>query len=246
MKRLPRIQFSLFGLLAAMAGFGVALACILKFGLSLPLVAILWGLLLFMFMVAPILAFVGMPQRRAFYAGFAWFGWMYILIYTLGFVTHHPISFNLNSTRSTSPVRFPQVFLERGIFAVYKWVVPPRSRMMSSEDPESQYLNLASQYDSQIWSPPINVPAAAAPMLGGGVGFAGSILPTTGGVGSPPPTAIAPPPAVAYRYIPWEIFRDLAHALLAVLWAILGGCLVAWIARRNAQRKLESVTPTPR
>ena len=105
--RFPRIQFSLFGLLAAMAVFGVALACILKFGLSLPMVTILWSLLLVVLMLMPILAWLGKPERRPFYAGAAWFGWIYTLIFMFGFVTHTPISLGPHALRSSSPARFP-------------------------------------------------------------------------------------------------------------------------------------------
>lgn len=235
--RLPRIQFSLLGLLAAMAVFGAALACIVKFGLSLPMVTIIWGLLLIVLMVTPVLALAGKLERRAFHAGFSWFGWMYILIYVFGFVT--PPNSLLSST---SPICFPQIMIERGIFVIYKWVVPPGSRMLSSEDPEAQYNNLAANYDSRIWVPPVNpaLPTGA----GGGLGF-----PAGGGgiFGGAVPAPMAPAaPLHAYRYVPWEIFRDIAHALLTALWAALGGGLALFVARRNARRLRTMATPAPR
>lgn len=228
--RLPRLQFSLFGLLAAMAGFGVALACIVKFGLSLPMVTILWSLLLFTLTVMPVLAFVGKLERRVFHAGFAWFGWIYIPIYTIGFVTHSPNSFS-----SISPIRFPQMSIERGILVVYKWVVPPASRMFTSENPEWHYINLAAQYDSGITTPFIKPPAPSVPNLGPPAGFA----PARGGFvgGTISATNVPPPPVLPYRYVPWELFRDIAHALLALFWAMVGGVLALVLARRNARRE---------
>ena len=166
--RLPRIQFSLFGLLAAMAVFGVALACIVKFGLSLPMVTIIWSVLLVTLMVTPVLAFVGKPERRAFHAGFAWFGWMYILIYATGSYT----------TGRASPLRFPYMSIERGISVVYKWVVPPASRVFYTGDPESEYDNMAANYDSRIWIPSVN--PAPLTTFGGSSGFASSPVPGGG------------------------------------------------------------------
>jgi hypothetical protein len=223
-----------------MTVFGAALACIVKFGLSLPMVTIIWGLLLVTLMVTPVLAFAGKPERRAFHAGFAWFGWMYVLICMFGSVTHSPNSFS-----SISPIRFPQMSIERGIFVVYKWVVPPVSRMFTSENPEWLYNNLAAQYDSGITTPFIKPPATSIPNLGPSAGFA----PAGGGFlggGAISGTPVPPPPVLPYRYLPWELFRDIAHALLAVLWATLGGCLALFLARRNARRPSESATPTPR
>ncbi len=244
--RLPTIQFSLRGLLSAIAIFGIALACILKFGLSLPMVTIIWGLLLLVLMATPVLAYLGKPERRTFYAGFAWFGWIYTLVFMFGFVTHMPVSFGPSSTRATSPVRFPHMFIEHGIFIIYKWVVPPGSMMISSEDPDSQYQNLASQYDSGIYSPP----AATAFLTGGGGGGWGGLgaapFPAGGGGfgGVPVPTA-PPAPLKPIRYIPWESFRDVAHALLTALWATLGGMLTMYLARRNARRGEPSGITTP-
>jgi hypothetical protein len=241
--RRPRFQFSLLGLLTAMAVFGVVLACIVKFGLSLPMVTILWSLLFVTLVVMPVLAFVGKPERRAFHAGGAWFGWMYVLIYMFGFVIHSPMSFT-----STSPIRFPQMSIERGMFVVYKWVVPPGSRMFSTNDPESEYDDLALQYDSRIWNPPV---AAPLPVAGGLGGFAPPPFPAGAGgglgggfLGTAPMVTTPPAPLRPYRYVPWEIFRDVAHALLASLWAISGGVLALLLARRNARRKSENATPT--
>lgn len=227
-----------------MAVFGVVLACIVKFGLSLPMVTILWSLLLVALMATPVLAFVGKPERRAFHAGFAWFGWMYVLIYMSGFVTHSPMSF-----ASTSPIRFPQMSIERGMFVVYKWVVPPGSRMFSTNDPESEYDNLASQYDSRISNPPV----APMPVTGGLGGFAPPPFPAGAGgglgggfLGTAPMATTPPAPLRPYRYVPWEIFRDVAHALLAALWGAMGGGLALFLAWRNARRERASATPTPR
>lgn len=236
--RIPRIQFSLFGLLTALAVFGVALACILKFGVSLPLVTILWSLLLIMLMLMPILAWLGEPEWRPFYAGAAWFGWIYTLIFMFGFVTHTPISFGPHAMRSSSPARFPHMFIEQGIYAIYQWVVPLDARMMSSEDPDSQIQNLASQYDSGIWNPP-------PPTIGGGGffgsgrgGLAASPFPAGGGGFGAMPAPTAPSvPMVPFRYYPWESFRDIAHALLTALWAALGGIVTWWLARRNVHRQ---------
>lgn len=241
--RLPTIQFSLRGLLSAIAIFGIALACILRFGLSLPMVTIIWGLLLLVLMATPVLAYVGKPERRTFYAGFAWFGWIYTLVFMFGFVTHTPVSSGPHSMRSTSPVRFPHMFIECGIFIVYKWVVPPDSRMQSSKDPDSHYQNLAAQYDSGIWNPP----AATAFLSGGGGGGLGAAqFPASGGGFGPMPVPAAPPaPQMPIRYVPWESFRDVAHALLTALWATLGGMLTMNLARRNARCERTNAVPTP-
>lgn len=245
--RLPTIQFSLLGLLSAITVFGIALACILKFGLSLPMVTIVWSLLLVVLMATPVLAHVGKPERRTFYAGFAWFGWIYSLVFMFGSVTHTPISFGPSAMRSTSPIRFPHMFIEHGIFIFYKWVVPPGSRLLSSEDPDSQYQNLASQYDSGIWNPPTAVPPGGLGgggfFGGGGGGFGATPFPAGGGAfgGTTMPTTSLKP----YRFIPWESFRDVAHALLTALWAILGGLVTMYLARRNVHRREPSVIPTP-
>ena len=48
---------------------------------------------------------------------------------------------------------------------------------------------------------------------------------------------VPPPPVLPYRYVPWELFRDIAHALLALFWAMVGGVLALVLARRNARRE---------
>ena len=63
-KHIPRIRFSLRGLLAAIAIFAVVLACILNLGLSLPMVTIIWSVLLLSLMITPALAFVGVRDGR--------------------------------------------------------------------------------------------------------------------------------------------------------------------------------------
>ena len=232
--RIPRIRFSLLGLFVAIGVFGAVLACILNFGLSLPMVTIVWSVLLLTLMTTPALAFVGLEQRRTFYGGFAWFGWMYVLVCILGQVSHSSHSF----AGSASPLGFPQLAIENGMFLLYKWVVPRESWILNNQ-PRS-YQEMAGSYDSLIWNPP--QPTATPTVPAGGMGG----FPMTGtapGGGSMPMMPAFQQPR---RIIPWAVCRDIGHALLAVLWAILGGCLVAWIARRNAQRKLESVTPTPR
>ncbi|MCE9528475.1 MAG: hypothetical protein K8R36_20725 [Planctomycetales bacterium] len=232
----PRIRFSLLGLFTAIGLFGAALACILKFGLSLPMVTIIWSILLLALMIAPVLAFVGVQHRRMFCAGFAWFGWMYILICFSGLMARAS-----NSIMPSSPVVFPKMAIERGMFWAYKWIVPRESWILNS-NPEENYSSIAFEYDSRIRNPPR--PASPVTFAGGG--------------STPPPTANAPGggffsgtmpmnPALQqpHRIIPWIVCRDIGHALLAALWGILGGCLVSWIARRNAPRKVESATPTP-
>lgn len=237
--RLPRIRFSLLGLLAAISLLGAVLACIVNFGLSLPMVTIVWSVLLLALITAPALAFVGLERRRTFYGGFAWFGWMYVLVCVLGQIAHSSNSFM--SSASASPLGFPQLAIENGMFLLYKWVVPRESWIFNGQ-PQS-FRDKALGYDSLIWNPPQPAPTPTVPA--GGMGG----LPTTGTApgggffsGTMPmnPTLQQP-----HRIIPWVVCRDIGHALLAAQWAILGGCLVAWIARRNARRKLESATPTP-
>jgi hypothetical protein len=230
--RLPRIRFSLGGLFIAIALFGAALACILKFGLSLPMVTIVWSVLLLALMTAPALAFVGLERRRTFYGGFAWFGWMYVLVCVLGQIAHSP-----NSFMSASPLGFPQLAIENGMFLLYKWVVPRDSWGFTST-PRS-FQEIGGMYNSRIRNPPQPPTIPTVPLGGGGP------LPiaTAPGGGSMPMMPAFQQPR---RIIPWEVCRDLGHALLAALWAILGGCLVAWIARRNAPGEKTSVTPTLR
>ncbi|MGI8982215.1 MAG: hypothetical protein ACR2FY_23530 [Pirellulaceae bacterium] len=136
-KRMPRIRFSLLGLLAATAVFGIILACILNFGLSLPMVTIIWSVLLLSLMITPTLAFVGVQRRRTFYAGFAWFGWIYILICFSGLMAR-----SSNSIMPSSPIVFPKMTIERGMFVVYRWIVP-REAWILNDDPEGNYRNIA-------------------------------------------------------------------------------------------------------
>lgn len=226
--RLPRIRFSLLGLLAAISLLGAVLACIVNFGLSLPMVTIVWSVLLLALITAPALAFVGLERRRTFYGGFAWFGWMYVLVCILGQVSHSP-----NSFMPASPLGFPQLAIENGMFLLYKWVVPRESWGFTST-PRS-FQEIGGIYNSRIRNPPQPPTTPTVP---------------AGGTSGPPPTASPPGgsffsgtmamnPAFQQprRIIPWEVCRDLGHALLAALWAILGGCLVAWIARRNSPRE---------
>ena len=243
--RLPRIQFSLFGLLAALAVFGVVLGCIVKFGLSLAMVTLLWGLLLVALTVTPVLAFVGKPERRGFHAGFAWFGWMYVLVCFFGTLADSP-----NAGMPTSALAYPRLAIEKWMFATYTWVVPPASRTWQS-DPASDYQSLAMEYDSRVVTP--------GGFGGGGFGGGGGMGPVPMGVGGggfgtapaagffggampAPPVAAAPKPI---RIIPWAVCRDIGHAVLASLWALLGGCFAVLIARRNARRAPESATPIP-
>lgn len=221
--RLPRVQFSLFGLLAAMAVFGVALACIIKFGLSLPMVTIIWGLLLVVLMATPVLALAGKPERRAFHAGFAWFGWMYILVCVFGTLADSP-----NSTMPSSVLGIPRMAIEKWMFVAYKWILPPASRTWQS-DPESDYQTLAMEYDSRI---------VTYGGFGGGGGLGGVPMAVGGGGFGTAPTG-------AIRMIPWAVCRDIGHAVLATIWALLGGCFALLIARRNACRAQANATAVP-
>jgi hypothetical protein len=234
--RIPRIRFSLGGLFIVIALFGAALACILKFGLSLPMVTIVWSVLLLALMTAPALAFVGLERRRTFYGGFAWFGWMYVLVCIFGQIAHSPNSF---MGGSASPLGYPQLAIENGMFLLYKWMVPRESWILNNQ-PRS-YQEMAGSYDSLIWNPNPPQPAALPTVpLGGGAPL--PIATAPGGGSMPKMPAFQQP----RRIIPWAVCRDIGHALLAALWAILGGCLVAWIARRNAPGEKTSVTPTLR
>lgn len=239
--RLPRFQFSLLGLLIAMAVFGVVLACIVKFGLSLPMVTILWGLLLVTLTVTPVLAFVGKPERRAFHAGFAWFGWIYVLVCVFGTLADSP-----NSIMPSSALGIPRMAIEKWMFVAYKWIVPAESRILHS-DPESDYQSLAVEYDSRV----VTMGGfggggggmGGVPMGGGGGGFgmgpAGGFF---GGTMPMNPVGGTPKPI---RIIPWTVCRDIGHAALATLWALLGGCFALLIARRNARRNQVNATSAP-
>lgn len=218
----PQFQFSLLGLLVLFAVFGVALACVVRFGLSLAMVTILWGLLLVSLMTTPVLANVGKPQRRGFYAGFAWFGWMYILICVFGTLADSP-----NSTNPTSAIGIPRLVIEKWMFVTYTWVVPQESRVWASD--ADAYRSLAQQYDSIV----VTTGGGFAGGGGLGGGGAGGFMPG-GFAGGAVPT-IPPANPRSIRIIYWVTYRDIGHAILATLWALLGGCFVLLVAWWNAR-----------
>ncbi len=231
--RLPQIRFSLRGLLAAIAIIAVVLACILNFGLSLPMVTIIWSILLLALMISPVLAFVGLPNRRNFYAGFAWFGWMYLLICVLG-AGHSPSPFG--GPTSSSALAFPQLVIENGMFMLYKWVVP-RESWIFNDSPQT-FQETALSYDSRILNPSPPPVTGSVAGMGGLPAMRGAPVGSLTGGTRPVNPALQQP----RRLIPWVVCRDIGHALLAALWAILGGCLVSWIGRRNSGREKTNAT----
>jgi hypothetical protein len=224
--RLLRIRFSLLNLLAAITLFGVMLACIVNFGLSVPMVAIIWCVVFIALTVAPMLALVGAPSRRTFCSGFAWFGWMYIAICVLGMLAHSP-----NAFMPSSPIAFPHLAIENGMFVVYQWVVPRESWIINGM-PKS-FHEMSGGYDSYIRTPP---PAGSTGGMGGPTPLTAPGAGVGGGMGGRLLWTVVPPQTRPIRVVPWTICRDIGHATLAIAWALLGGCFVVFLGRRNANR----------
>jgi hypothetical protein len=141
----------------------------------------------------------------------------------------------------SSALGIPRLAIEKWMFVAYKWIVPAESRIWSS-DPGSDYQSLAMEYDSRV--------VTLGGFGGGGGGFGGGgggfgMGGAGGFFGGTMP--MVPPPAnpKPIRIIPWPVCRDIGHAALATLWALLGGCFALLIARRNARRNQVNATSAP-
>lgn len=197
-----------------MALIGGVLGCLVRFGLSAATLAVVWSALLLVLTVAPLLARYGVESRRAFWCGLAWFGWAYVLLFWAGRVkTEGPLI-----TNSPQVLRLPVLLVEMGTRYVYDGSLPAQSRAWS-DDPTSEFGDFSATYDARRYTPGAMAPAP--PAAAGGIGG--------GGGGMALPTAASPPTgrAATRLAIPWELFRDLAHAIWAALFSILGG-IIAW------------------
>jgi hypothetical protein len=229
--KLPRVRFSLAGLLLSIAVIGASLACILNFGLSIRMVTVLWSLLLLILMVTPVLALIGVTHRRPFYAGFAWFGWMYILLLLMGMISQ-----TANLYAPSLPTAYPQIAIENGMFMLYQHVIPRESWILNGSP--RRFQDISGSYDSHIRTP---APPAPASGMGGAGPSLPAVAPGTGGFfpGVSPPSPAQTRPI---RVIPWGVFRDIGHAFLTVVAGILGGCFVVFLRRRNLPIDRESHT----
>lgn len=213
-------QFSLLRLLIAIATVGGVLACIVNFGLSLATLTIVWSALLILLMVAPLLAWYGNPDRRAFWAGVAWFGWAYVLLLWAARLPYG----NHSSRSSAHVVSLPVLALDFASEKIYMAIVPRESWVLNDS---VDYSELAMGYDARFYQPMTPGVAAGGPM----------VLPPGAGGGFPVVAALPQAPIKPRLMIPWILFRDLAHALWASVCALLGG-LVAWrLSRRQIPAK---------
>jgi hypothetical protein len=210
-----RFQFSLLRLLFVTAVIGSVLACFANFGLSSISLTIVWIVLLIVLMLAPLLALLGNESRRTFWTGFAWFGWIYVLLLLAG----RPPVGGPSANNTEGVLRLPVLAINLGTRVLYERILPPESRTWS-DDPHSDFAAVAAIYDTK----PIGF--GAGPGIGGAPAFGGPA-----GAGMPPAGAM--PAAAPRRMISWELFRDFAHAVWICGWALLGGLLAWRLSRRT-------------
>jgi hypothetical protein len=213
----------------------VALGCVALRNASGTLSAAMLSLAVLVLAAAILLAVFRDGGRRAFWIGFGTFGWLYLLVLALGW------SFSSNS--GSSPLRPYNLTTTRISNASYHWLYDDAfAKYYANQQQTSGYGS--GGYGGGMPGGMMGTPDGGLDMMGsggeyGGGGDAGmygsgmspggSGYPGMGG-GMPAPAPPAVPPGPNE-----EDFANVAHALWAILLAMVGGCFASWLyaTKRN-------------
>jgi hypothetical protein len=218
---LPRWSFGLRQLFLWTAA--VALGLVALRSASPFWVAAMMGLALVVLAASILLIVFRRGQQRAFWIGFATFGWLYTLLLATGWWPVVP-----NSNVDT-PFRAHNFLTQQLSSTSYHWLYDKAfEKYYSPSNPAvGGYpggMSMSSGYGGNMYG-------SAGGMPGARIGGSGM-----GGMGPPP----GPPPG------PNESdFVNVAHALWTLLLASVGGCLAYWLYITGPARNQRPATATP-
>jgi hypothetical protein len=185
----------------------VALGCVALRNASDTWSAALLGLVILVLAAAILLAVFRGGGLRAFWVGFATFGWLYLLLLAFGWSVDpnsgadNPLRpYNLATTR-ISNVCYHWLYDD----AFEKYYAPQQQAMSGMSGGMMGYSGGPTMYGS-------------GGMMPGGSGYAGM----GSGMGMPLPVGPLPGPAE-------HQFANVAHSLWTILLAMVGGCLASWL-----------------
>jgi hypothetical protein len=214
------LRFTLRQFLIGIAG--IALACVALRSASTWWVSAMLGLAFFAMTAALLLVVYRRDAQRAFWIGFAAFGWVYLLLLILGW-----------SIEKNTPVKTSSLFTDRLSRASYDWLFAKATAQVDGG--YGGYGGGGYGGYSGGGYPAPGYPGGYPPgprgrmpggyMPGGdmGSGGYGSMMPAGSGYGgapsAPAPPFVAPPSKTD--------FVNVAHGIWAILLAVCGG----WLAR---------------
>lgn len=195
----------------------VALGCVALRNASDIWSAALLGLVILVLAAAVLLAVFRGDRQRAFWIGFATFGWLYVLLLAFGW------SLDPNTTPD-NPLRPWNLATTRISDICYHWLYDAA---------------FAKYYSAQQSS----MGGMSGGMMGSGMGgpgmYGGAMMSGGGGLGGVPMAPPAPLPGPAQHE-----FANVAHSLWTILLAMLGGCLASWLyATKKDSRSPSRTSP---
>lgn len=175
-------------------------------------VAAMTGLALVVLAASILLIVFRRGQQRAYWIGFATFGWLYILLLAIGM---WPVEANSNVD---TPFRAHNFVTEQLASASYHWLY---------DEAFEKYFASSNMYGGGMMGGMGGTPmmSAGMPMGSTGMGMRGM---------APPP---GPPPGPNEND-----FVNVAHALWTVLFAAIGGCLAYWLYKTGPGRSDSSAS----
>jgi hypothetical protein len=218
-------QFSIRGLLWAVTFLAVGIAALINAN-GLWQGAI-WGLVLYGLTAAILLAVYRREQTRAFWLGFAVFGWLYLALFltSLG-------PAQLQFWTRADPLKHEDLITTRLAYLAHQNLLPPsrRDQQIAVAYPPAQPPGgETGAYNVALGSMPGMGPSAGGSMMSGGGGMMpGAGMP--GMPGMPGMTGFGPPGGGTFtmmvtnpNYVPIENFSNIFHALCLLLIAAIGG-----------------------
>jgi hypothetical protein len=214
---LPRWTFRLLQLFLVTAA--IALGLVALRSASPTWVGAMMGLALLALAGSILLIIFRRAQQRAYWIGFATFGWLYAVLLAAGWWPVDPNS-DVNS-----PYRAHNFLTQQLSSATYHWLY----------DKAFEKYFASSPYTGMGGSGGYSGPYAG----GAGSMYAGSGMPVGPGMGGPAPIP-GPPPG------PNESdFVRVAHALWTLFFAAIGGCLAGWLYATGPGRIARSEAALP-
>jgi hypothetical protein len=178
----------------------VGLGCVALRNASDVWAAAMLGLVVLVLASAILLAIFRSEARRAFWIGFATFGWLYVLLLAFGW------SLDPNNGPD-NPLRPHNLVTTRISNACYHWLY------------DAAFARYYSAQQSSMGGMSGGMMGSGMGGLGPMTGYGSGMMPGSGSM----PLLTAPPGPAQHE------FANVAHSLWAILLATLGGCLASWL-----------------
>jgi hypothetical protein len=208
-------QFSIRGLLWAVTVLAVGIAALINANVLWQ--GAIWGLVLYGLTAAILLAVYRREQARAYWLGFAVFGWMYLAVFLASLLPSQS-QFWVRS----DPLKNEDLITTRLAYLAHQHLLPQsrREQQMAVPVPAD---SLGGGMSAGGMMPGMGaggamMPGASGPPMGG-LGPGPGAMGTPGGGYGPMVTMMAANP----NYVPVENFTHIFHALCLLVIAAVGG-----------------------